>query len=343
MLVVCCDDSYLETIEYKLVEALIDKVDISFISDYECLKQYNTHPKQIDILLIEETYFQEVMNKQNCKNVYILVENENIAQMQEKQGNLNIIYKYSSIRVIIDKIDSSLLQKRHDQGRMNTKIISVYSPIGGSGKTTIAVGLANKLGTKGYKVLYISTEMLQDYQYLLEETDYMPEKIGYLCNIQIEQAMESMLSFIKRREFEYFLPWKRMPATYGIRTEHLLQIAKLIQKRNIYDYIVVEVSSEIQEQKLNFLHQSEGVVFVTTQKENEVKRLQKMMDNLIAGNGQGVIVCNQFEQVKANYLEQYKDTLRYAICEYIEKYDDMSDIVTMLDSQVLEKTAMAVL
>lgn len=342
MLVVCQDEEYLKSIEYKLAEALAERVNISYISDCECLKIYNAQPKDIDILMIEEDLYKEVISRQNCKSVYLLLEDQNTVDRQESIGNKNVVYKYSSIRVIIDKIDGSLLQKKKSIANTNTKIVSVYSPIGGSGKTTIAVGLAKQLGMKGYKVLYISTETLSDYRFIINETEFMPEQIAYKCGTQEEKVAEELLRHVKKREFEFLLPWKRMLPAYGITTQQLMKIATLIQKKNIYDHIVIELSAEIQEQKLNFLNESDRVVLVTKQDKKSVERLKQFLGNVVEWKGLGVIVCNFFDAEKENYLEGEHCKLRYTVCEYIEKVIDESELQIMTDVHILEKTAIAV-
>lgn len=342
MLVVCQDENYLKSIEYRLAEALSDKVELSFITNEECLKVYNEQPKNIDILMIEEKLYKEVMSRQNCRNVYLLVEDENVAERQEKAGNKNIIYKYSSIRVIIDKIDNRLLQKKQNSGHMSTKVISVYSPAGGCGKTTVSLGLANQLGVKGYKVLYVSTEVLQDYQTILGEKEHMPEQAGYQCGMQTEKAADEMLQYVKKTEFEYFPAWKRMLPAYGIKTEHLLQIVEYIRNKNIYDYIIVELSCEIQEEKLNFLYQSDRVVLVTKQDKETVEKLKRFMENIVERKGMGVIVCNFYNGEQKNFLIENQSRLKYTICEYIEKMDTVPELQVMANMHILEKTAMAV-
>lgn len=342
MLVVCQDEEYLKSIEYRLAQALADKADISYISDYECLKEYNAQPKEIDILLIEEKLYQEVIKRQNCRNVYLLVEDEKKADRQEKAGNKNMIYKYSSIRVIIDKIDSTLLQNKQNDAHMNTKLISVYSPAGGCGKTTVALGLANQLGRKGYKVLYLSTEALQDYQLMLGEKVHMPEQAGYQCSMQTEKAAEELLKNVKKSEFEYFPAWKRMLPAYGITTEHLLKIAACIQKKNLYDYMIVELSCEIQETKLNFLYQSDRVVLVTKQDRKTVEKLKQFMTDVVEWKGLGILVCNFYDPLQANCLTEERGKLRYTVCEYIEKLDTAPELQILTNMHILEKTAMAV-
>lgn len=342
MLVVCLDEKYLKSIEYRLAEELAERVDISFISDNECLKAYNAQPKDIDILMIEENLYQEVISRQNCKNVYLLVDDENNINRQEKAGNRNVVYKYSSIRVIIDKIDGNLLQQRKSTTNMNTTLVSVYSPVGGSGKTTVSVGLANQLGMKGYKVLYINTESLSDYRLILDETEYMPDQVGYQCGMQVERAAEAMLKHVKKNEFEFFPPWKRMLPAYGITTQQLLNIATYIQKKNIYDHIVVELSGEIQEEKLNFLYQSDRVVLVAKQDKKTVEKLKQFMANVVEWKGLGVIVCNFYDATQTNFLTEGQSKLRYTICEYIDRMNEEPELQIMANKHILEKTALAV-
>lgn len=347
MLVVCQDEQYLKSIEYRLAQALVDKVDISYISDYECLKIYNTQPKDIDILLIDESLYKEVISRQNCKNIYLLVEDENKADRQNEVGNNNIIYKYSSIRVIIDKIDSKLLQNRQNTSQASSKVVTVYSPIGGCGKTTVAIGLAYQLGMKGYKVLYLGTESLQDYQKIVGETEYMPEHIGYQCNMQISRAAEEMLKHVKKCEFEYFPAWKRMLPAYGIKIEHLLEVATYIQKKNVYDYIVVELSCEVYEAKLNFMYQSDRIVLVVKQDEESVGKLKQFLSNIVEWKGMGVIVCNFYDNDNEDYLMKSQGKLRYSVCECINKFDSEkfmtnNKLKSIDDLHILEKTAMVV-
>lgn len=342
MLVVCRDEEYIKSIEYRLAEALAEKVDVSFISDYESLKVYNAQPKDIDILMIEEELYEEVISRQDCKSVYLLVDDENIVNRQENAGNSNFVYKYSSIRVIIDKIGGTLLQQRENTTNMNTKLISVYSPIGGSGKTTVAVGLANQLGMKQYKVLYINTEPLSDYRLILNEAEYMPEQVGYQCGMQEEKAAEEMLKHVKKKEFEYFLPWKRMLPAYGIDAKQLMKIATYIQKKNIYDHIVIELSGEIQEEKLNFLYESDRVVLVAKQDKKTVEKLKQFMGNVVEWKGLGVIVCNFYDAVKENFLIEAQGKLKYSICEYIDSMNEEPELQMMTDLHILEKTALAV-
>ena len=340
MVIICMDDVHLKSIEYLLAEAMVDKADIS---DIECLTQYNAQPKDIDILLIEEKLYQQVISKQNCKNAYMLIEDEKNADLQEKIGNKNVIYKYSSIRSIIDKIDSRLLQNKKNIPNMNTKLISVYSPAGGCGKTTISIALASQLAQKGYKVLYISTEVLQDYQDIIGEDDNMPEQIAYRCKTHPQVAVEEMLRHIKKKDFEYFPTWKRLLPTYGMTSECLMEIATCIQKKNIYDYVVTELSCEIREQKLNFLYQSDRVVIVMRQDKRTVDKLQKLLDNVVEWRGQGVIVCNFYDETKPDYLRNKKLNIRYAVCERIRMLPDEQKLSDIISLHLLDNTTLAVM
>lgn len=343
MVIVCCDEEYLKSIEYHLAKALCDKVELCFITSKECLQEFNQSPKDIDILFIENSLYQEVINIQNCKQVFVLTEQESAVNTSKTQENITPIYKYSSVRSMIDVLSHSLLLDRQQNINETTKLVSVYSPNGGCGKTTIALGLASVLGKKGYKTLFISTDMEQDYQFVLEDTVFMPDPIGYQCKIQPEQAAELMLQHAQNREFVYFPAWKRILPAYGIETKHMLALADLLQKKNIYDYIVVELTCEMQEEKINFLNQSDRVVIVTRQDRQSVSRLQKFLENIVEWQGQTVIVNNFYQDARPNYLETFQENHKYTVCENIGIMEQGSALQELLEKHMLEMTATAIL
>lgn len=343
MVIVCCDEEYLKSIEYHLAKALCDKVDLCFITNKECLCEFNKSPKDIDILFIENELYQEVAVIQNCKQIFLLVEQENLVNANKIQENITPVYKYSSVRSMIDVLAQSLVLDRQQNVNESTRIISIYSPNGGCGKTTVALGLASVIGKRGYKTLYISTDMEQDYQFLLEDAVYMPDQIGYQCKMQLEQAAELMLQNAKNREFVYFPAWKRILPAYGIEGKHMLSLATLLQKKNIYDYIVVELTCEMQEDKMKFLNQSDSVVMVTKQDKQSVSRLQKFLDNIVEWQGQAVIVNNFYQNTKPNYLEMFQGNHKYTVCENIEMMQQEPVLQELLQMNKLEMTATAIL
>lgn len=339
---VCFDDEYNKSIECHLALALSNKVNIIFISNEQALQIFNETPKNIDFLFVDSRLFQEVVNRQNCKEVFILTEQEDVSANLEVE-NCKYIYKYSSVRSMIDALGNSLLTSKLGSVNDSTKTVTVFSPEGGNGKTTIAIGLAMQLGLRGYKTLFISTDMLQDYQYMLDEYMLMPDEIGYQYSIQPESVVDYLLTNSKKKEFTYFPAWKRMLTSYGIDIAHIVKVIQTIKDRNIFDYIIVDMSSEIRQEKLNFLNQSDRVVLVAKQDIKSVYRLQKLAECMVESSGETVIVQNFYSENAEDFLSPYRTNMKYAVCEKIMRMDAESILLNLQRNHILEKTATAIM
>lgn len=342
IVVICMDEEYISSIEYKLTEAFGQKAEFEYISNYQYFKKYMQEPQDIDILLIQMELYQEIIDKQNCPNIYLLTEDEEVVKRGGAQENCRIIYQYASIRSMIDSLDSSILRAEEGKTQASTKLVSVFSVNGGSGKTTTALGLSGALARDGFKVLYLNTECLQDYQLFIQNMEYLPDSIGYQCVMDCERAAEMMLSKVRRNGFEYIPPFSKALASYQITIQSVVRIMEYIQKKNIYDYIVMELSQEMQPEKMNLLQKSDRIVIVTTQEEQAVAKLGLFFNGITEWRGQCFLICNHYKKERKDYLTNSGISLKYSICEYIEEQTEPITLKSLALTNLYDKTAVAV-
>lgn len=342
IVVASLDEEYIDTIEYKLTEAFGNKASFEYITDKSYFDAYMKEPRNIDILLMDPEFLQEDIAKQNCRAIYFLTDHERVVEREEQKGNHNCVYKYSSIRALVDKMDHTLAYAGQGNSSIQTRYITVFSPMGNSGKTTVALGVADQLCRDGFKVLYLSTECLQDYQFFFDEMEPMPDTVGYQCAINMEQAAEILLTNLEQKNFALLKPFRKPLIAYQLNAEKMLQIAESIRKKNIYDYIVLEFSPEITMDKMNFLYKSDGVVLVARQEKMAVDKLYRFLQTITDWKGQCVVLCNHYDKDEKDYLAESRIAAQYPVSEYVEEQKQAIDYACLREKGWFEKTALAV-
>ncbi len=338
IVIVCLDEEYIQSLEYKLTEAMGTNNSVEFITKYECFREFIAYLQEVDLLLVQEELYQEAIARQSFRKVYILTENEQMAELEK--GNKKYIYKYSSIRKMMDAMDAHDLTGHEGKTQEDTKLVSVYSVNGGSGKTTAAVGIAAALASDGYKVLYMSSECFQDYQLLLEEEAVMPNEIGYRYALDSEQILPEMLEHIRQKGFEYFPPFVKPLASYKITPKAVFRQAEAICAQKRYDYLILELSPEMDQEKMEILMKSDRIVLVTLQDAKAVAKLQLLTDELTELSGQCVLLCNRFHPEEENHLEESSAAKRYAVSEYVEEQE--ANLRCICERQLFRKTSVAI-
>lgn len=142
-------------------------LQISVFSNIECLLEY-TKQNIVDILLMGEDGILELGNlKDVAEDIYILTERQCV---QENYG-YPTIYKFQSADQIIMKILELYMADKDGKNELinstykDKTIIGVFSPKGGSKKTSLSLALSNYFGTS-QKTLYVNFELFCELSFL---------------------------------------------------------------------------------------------------------------------------------------------------------------------------------
>lgn len=333
---VCTECEYVNTIEYKLVSFLSTQIEVEFIITSKYINEYFETPRKIDILIISPELYEKLPNKPICTHIHWLLEEE---KQSTENDNCSYIYKYSSVRGMVEKIGSDFISDTATLGSKGTQVVSVFSVVGGSGKTLAALSMAYAMRQEGKKALYISTESIQDFKFFLNCRQYLSPAFEYQCSININRALEGVEKEIQQEDIEYLLPFKRLPLSYQIDFDGYLDILTYIQKKNIYDCILVEVSKEITPGKLSFLQDCDRMVLVTTQEEHAVKQIEELLNNMTSFSIPPIVICNRFKPQVENYLSKSLLMNKCEVSEYINEYEKPIGWEAVKQNALFSKTA----
>lgn len=152
------DRDYLTKFEKFLMVNYPQRFDIFSFSSPDKLSDFLNSPDKKDILLINTKLYEKELQLKNTE-IVILLSDDGAEPIHE---GFNTINKYQhGERLVADILrlyTASSLKDCTMSGHGNTRVVSVYSPAGGAGKTSIAAGCSILCARRGLKTFYLNFE-----------------------------------------------------------------------------------------------------------------------------------------------------------------------------------------
>ena len=341
------DLNYITPIQLKFIEEFFDKVQLELVTDEEYFDEYFSHPRTLDILIVSEEFYDYTLSKHNIGQIFLMTEEQNEDMTAEL--TVNRIYKYTSIKEIFNEITgkSSDILNVTGNTKKETEIILVYSATGGSGKTTVAMGISACL-TKNYKrVLYLNASRIHTFQRLLENSSSISSSEVYAEIAQEnEEIYEEVKHVIRKERFYYLPPFKNAMISLGIPFSVYEKLAVKAKKSGDYDYIVIDGDDTYDEDMVRIINAASRVIVVTEQTEASVYATNILISNLNGINsGKYLFVCNNFDKLNDNALISPDIKPKFTVSEYVDHIEHYDSIrVTDLERNIgIQKTAFLII
>ena len=221
--------------------------------------------KRFDIVLFDPDISSQKLAFSNAKLSVCLYSDE--AQNKEMYADCEKVVKYQRISSIYKDIINAFADKAGYGGdfdnSQNTRIIAVYSPIGGSGKTTVALAIASKMATMGKRVLFLNTEQLNS-------TVCVNPTEGEGITGLIEATAENVNFELKLKGntkqgiqgIDYVEGFERIVDYNSVSAEEISAVLNKIKRCGICDAVVVDMGSLIDGMASAILGIADSIVIV---------------------------------------------------------------------------------
>ncbi len=150
----------------------------------------------------------------------------------------------------------------------DTSVIMFYSAAGGSGKTTLALLLAQAFANQAKKVFYLNLEGYQSTTLFLkgQSNSNFAQVLYYLKNgdINLASRVRALRSIDEGTNIYYFEPSKNIMDTSELDANDTKLLIKAIKDSDQYDFIIIDSSSTINTSCVTLLKQSNKVVLIST-------------------------------------------------------------------------------
>lgn len=338
------DEKYLMALERKFIDGFEGRADINIITDAEYLNTFFGTPQYLDILVINDGLYNRSFERHDIANIFILSE-----QMLEEEatGNLNdnYIYKYTSVKEIFNEVVNNLsINSTSSLSNVKeTRVISVYSPIGGIGTTSMAVGLSAALAKNHKKVLFISTDSLQSFSTFFIEKEELNSGVEKQMVSENEYIYDALKPSIRNEIFDYIPPFRISLSSLNITMTQFINLINSIKVAKDYDYIVVEATSVFTEGTSSLMGYSNHVIVVTGQDRIAAHKLVCLLKNIdCSDSNRFMFVCNKYNNHKENVLVAEGMLGPIRIDEYVDfmEEEDVLSIERLLRSKSIQKLAM---
>lgn len=301
------DSTYLEEIECEMVLALAKPCAVEFITTSE--------------------YWQQFWNQ--CPNVVLVVSDGTFATPESYKGETCKLEEWRMCKCF----------QREAPEIINTQLISVYSAGGGCGRTSAAICIANYLAEYGKSVLYISTETIQDHAKWMGSEKYLADEVGYQIAGESMQGIDAIVNAIEKEQIDYIPSFRHPLMAYHIEFSHLQNIILKIKDMSRYNYVVIELSSEVTVDKMNFLCTSENAVYITTPEKTATYKLHKLLERLPSNGKKRFLVLNRVKDNKDNNLIKEEFAQLFDEYEVIKETDEAWSLESCLNRRLFMETA----
>ena len=136
------------------------------------------------------------------------------------------IYKYTNTDTIYKQVVNNLTSATaaHIRKQGGTRIVYVYSPAGGSGKTTVAAGISSVLAKSNQRTLFLSMDELQAFGWMMTEPRTMPAEVEKQLMFQSSFVYNLIKPHLVKQDFYMMPPFTRMLSSLNIREDSFVRL-----------------------------------------------------------------------------------------------------------------------
>lgn len=320
------DFSYVIPLQSKFIYEFMDNVELEVITERDCMQSFFEGLQKIDILIIDQKLYFDEISKHQIKHIFVLGEDE---KELKKSNQIYTFYKYTNVTEVFLKIVGvGNLKIPIKTDTRKSQIVLITSASGGTGKTTIALGMARALSDMYQRVLYIEASHLQTFQYFMDNKEPIESSIIYKKLTKIEkQNYANVRGELRTEHFTYMPPIKAPIMSFGINYNVFGAIAKAARESGEYDFVILDTDSIFDETKAAMMNMADKVMIVTEPNSKSIYSTNKLVQSINNSDAEKYCyICNKY---KDEDVPQYKlqSKMFYKVDDYVnyfEEYDNMN-------------------
>jgi MinD-like ATPase involved in chromosome partitioning or flagellar assembly len=171
----------------------------------------------------------------------------------------------------------------------DTRLIAVYSPAGGAGKTTIAASLSAVCSSMGMQVFYLNLESIQSTGVFF--TAKSKRTLSYIFyylkerSLNLPFRMQGIKSTDEANGVQYFNP-PDSPLEYEeLSADELELLLNGIRDMSIYSYVFIDMSSSFDSKNCKILELCDRIILINLEEHIAAHKCRRFLDELVKLDG----------------------------------------------------------
>ncbi|MDO4621815.1 MAG: AAA family ATPase [Eubacteriales bacterium] len=299
IVIVDTDRDFVKGIEEAIIARYARTAEVQFITDPGYIGAYFSAPQSIDLLLVDESDYASIAGEHSILRTFLMVDEAG----EEKQypEDAAVVLKFLDVQEILDKMETALAveievpEDEQEKVKRDTKIVAVYSSIGGCGKSLSCVALARKLKMLDQKVLLVGCDAMQSISVFYPSNAYAGQELAEKLKNPDEDTYWTILQNIGFDEVSYVLPFEKSLKTMGIGFKEIDVLVDTLRENRDFDYIILDVGTDLTPEIAEDLSQVDSMILLTQTNEISNKKLQKLLkDPDLLPKCNCILVANEY-------------------------------------------------
>lgn len=326
------DEIFVKSLEDYLFVNYSNEFEIRTISSKEYLEKYFSTPRKVDILLLNPKFEFEKMKDQYINNILFISDNE-----KESKGEYDCIFRFGELNFICNKLRNINTTNEEDfnfekVGTKVSNVIAVYSPIGGVGKTTIAISIAVDLALKGSNVLYLNMEDIScthaffEYKQTNTNISHIIDQLTF-GGIELTQYINKSIVIDYKTNISYINSADNIFSIEQMSADDMKYFISILKDLKKFDYIIIDTSSTYNTVKKAIIDISDNIIMPIEQTEickQKVLNLLKFIDEEELHKFTPIL--NKYRQEASNNINEITSKYsRFHIQGIVNFYEPLQD------------------
>lgn len=266
------DAEYIRNFEKYLIINYPRRFELISFSSPQSLNDFLDGPASADIILVNSRMY-DMGNGRYDRGLLLLLSEDNSGIVQQCPGQVvGSVMKYQHM----DRLVSEILRlyavnttRDHPvQGRKNTLVVSVASPAGGTGKSSIAAGCSIMCAGRGLRTFYLNLENVPS-----TERFFRGESNQNFSNIlyhlkgsgSLWLRLESAKCSDVRSGVHFFKPPESMLEMIEFEEQDVVRLIREFRSSCVYDMVFVDLSSGLSNINAEVMRHSDIILLVLVQ------------------------------------------------------------------------------
>lgn len=275
--------------------------------------------RTIDILLVNEELQKDIFEINMIKMVITLCENHKNNDIDRKK-----ICKYQNGHAIcscIKKIYSTINQSMDFNKSESMKILTFFSAVGGTGKTTLTLLFANRLTKVGKKVLLINLEQISSLDIYLDTSDKVNTiaDLFYRASEGIEinkQVLDKIIKKDVNTNIYYINPVNSTLDIDDSTANNLIYLLDCINNECDFDYLIIDSGSRLDNTLKRLGEYSDKLIGIIEPSNISIIKTEKLLDEFV-NDTNIILIVNKFNLNKDGKIFENSKSIKEKIYTFI--------------------------